>query len=765
MCRMIRLTDVVVYILLTASLCSAQTFDNAAPDSKECPYIQRLIVSTRDGAIVLRFEGDLQLGRRTDVVKRAADQETKFPIAVNQLVVTLNNEAMEDVALTVGPNEKGGVKVFPEHFGASVKIVDGAAELAIPLKRVAYSPLDVLADVNAIYYINEAMVGTTGRNLFSAAGGKPVRVKIDSLPAKPDVPEATELKAIKLSPALATLAWRTNHRTTAEVTLRAKGQAEQTVRQELYTAAHQMVIPNLQPNTEYVARVTGEDFADRKVKSASKTFQTPPMPPMEQRDAWLRVEGKYIVDSAGRPFPLGGYSQYMGEYWWDEFPRFGTTALTARYFRAQGFNVCRLGLVEHEPGHWSDSIMREGSTFEKYGGPAGYVKKFVRPLVDQIVGEGVYVIIDWHDSYKLDKGKIEKIGQFWETCAKEFKDEPGVAMYQLLNEPCFVDGQNRPDLAGRLRDITKDYIARIRKHDKRHILLVSDWNSGWGWATEGQWSPVNFDPGDPKGQVVYSRHIAQEHTNDAFMIGGADNVADRWNVPMFFDEVEMGVLLPPRMMGWFFDFLSRNPRKYGFAIWVAGQYPTEQLEQFSAFAQTYLPPAPLPVRGEKPIVDWWRVTKAAESTVNVRQKDGTEVKRFVYRYALPKDLPAGDYGLLVEGAAPGTAVEIAVAPADDREKWMGTWLGVTEGVAWHRMVIKAGTSAVNCAVYFHALKPFVEVVIRTDCELLRPCCKDEGKNRTELQIFRLNPKHQMPVPNKLQPGKKLYVDLAQPAAG
>ncbi|MBN1553292.1 MAG: cellulase family glycosylhydrolase [Phycisphaerae bacterium] len=750
--------------LFACALCSAQTFDNAAPDTKECPYITKMIASTRDGWLVLRFDGDLRLGRRTNVVKRnmVGIETSTFPIAVNQLVVTLNNEALDNCSLTVGPDQNNTLKIFPEISGVQVKVLDGGVELTIPFKSVQYSPLDILADVNSIYYINKDMVATTGRNLFSATEGKPVRVKIDSLPEKPDAPEAAELKAVKVSPALATLAWRTNNRATAEVTLRAKGQAEITAQQNLYSHKHRIVIPNLQPDTEYIARATGEDFAGRKTKPASLTFRTPPLPPMDKRDAWLAVEGKFIVDSAGRPFVLGGYSTYMGEYWWDEFPRYGTQALMARYFRTRGFNVCRLGLVEHEPSHWSDSIMRDGSAFEKFGGPAGYVKKFVRPLVDQIVGEGMYVIIDWHDSYKLDAKKIRAIGDFWEACAMEFKDDPGVAMYQLLNEPCFVDGQNRPDLAGRLREITKNYIERIRKHDKRHILLVSDWNCGWGWATEDQWSPVNFDPGDPQGQIVYSKHISKEHTNDAFMIGGMDNVADKWNVPMFFDEVEMGVLLPPRNMGWFFDFLSRNERKYGFAIWVAGQYPEEQLEQFSAFAQTYLSVSPLPVRGEKPIVNWWRVTNPAVRTVNVKRKDGGETQKWVYRYKLPKEFPAGDFGLLAEGAAPGTTVEIAIAPADDPEKLMGTWLGATEGVTWRRMTIKAGVSAVNDAVYFHALKSFVEVVIRSESELIRPCCKDDGKDRTELQLFQLNPKHRMPVPNKLQSGKKLFVDLTAP---
>ena len=129
----------------------------------------------------------------------------------------------------------------------------------------------------------------------------------------------------------------------------------------------------------------------------------------------IKVEGKYIIDAAGRPFPLGGYSCYVGEYWWNEFPRYGTPALTARYFRSLGLNACRLGLVEHREKWWAASIMQDGSAFERYGGPAGFVTDFLKPVVEQIADEGIYVIIDWHWTYGLKNRELEAIGQFWEA--------------------------------------------------------------------------------------------------------------------------------------------------------------------------------------------------------------------------------------------------------------------------------------------------------------------------------------------------------------
>ncbi|NLX04256.1 MAG: cellulase family glycosylhydrolase [Phycisphaerae bacterium] len=725
--------------VLTMSVCALAgetvTIVNAAKDSKESAYIERLVVTTTDATLVLRFEGALDVGREMDAVK--ANTNDKFHHADNQLVVTLSNEALEEFALTVGPDAAGTLAVFPDK--AALKVVEGAVELAIPLELVRYSPVQVIAEMYALYYGSEQMLATEGRNLFSAEGGDPARIEVASLPVKPDAPAVEDLKAAEVGPNSVSLAWRTNNRTSAHVTVEAEGEASRTIEEAYRTDGHRLTIADLRPETAYVAKVSGEDFAGRQAEPKAIEFRTTAVDAKAVKDdPWLRVQGKYIVDSTGKPFPLGGYSHFVGEYWWNEFPRYGTTAMTARYFRSMGYNACRLGLAEHQPGGWSASIMKDGSAFELYGGAEGFVKKFVRPLANQIMDQGVYVIIDWHDTYGMDAEKIEKIAQFWEACAAEFADEPRVAMYQLYNEPCFKDGQNRIDLAPRVREIMKDSITRIRKHDKRHIILVSDWNCGWGWATESQWQPVNFDPGDPQKQIVYSKHISKEHTTEAFMVGGVDRIADKYNVPIFFDEVETNGLLPPRETAWFYDFLWNNPRKYGFLTWVCGQYPHQHQRVGSAFAQAYLPRPPFTERGEEPIVGWRRIGDPQETKAG---------EWWFYRYTLGEALPAGDYGVVIECASTDTAVAIAVAPADDRTKLLGTWLGPPGGTQWYNWSITEGQNGVNGAVYFHALEPFVEIVLRTTKELATTYrTEDVIRDWREIQLIRLNPAHQMPVP-------------------
>ncbi len=751
------LTIVVLFSFILTQTTPAQTVVNGAKDTKEAPYIQRMVARTADKTLYLRFEGALKLGRTPGGIK-PGEMKTPYHHAVNQLIVTINNEAAEDLSITVTADGAGkGLKIIPPQV--SFKVDDKGAELAIPFAMINFSPIEVNAESYTLYFGNEQMVCTEGRNLFSGPEGRPVRIEIPGLPVKPETPVIHDVKVAEVGPNSVSLEWGVNNRTNTQVTLETAGQPGRVIEEAYRTTRHRLTAADLEPDTPYTAKISGRDFANRLAGVKEISFRTKKNDTAGKQDAWLHVKGKYIVDSAGKPFPLGGYSCYVGEYWWNEFPEYGTPALTARYFRSMGFNVCRLGLVEHKPNHWSASIMNDSSAFQRYGGPAGYVKQFLRPIVDQITNEGIYVIIDWHYTYGegpdskggMSNQDIEKLGRFWEEVAREFCNEPRVAMYQPINEPVFVEGSNRPDLGPRLRAIYKDYIAKIRKHDKRHIIMVSDWNCGWGWATESQWRPVNFDPGDPSRQIVFSKHIAREHLTDAFMNGGVDRVADKYGIPLFFDEVESSGFMNSRETGWLYEFLNRNPRKYGFAIWVIGQYPWHFPREASAFAQTYLPKPPFGGTGEPPIVQWWRLKNPTADTVTlVNTKD----KRWVFRYKLPEELPAGDYGLVVESApAEGMTIQIAAVPSEDRTKLMGTWLGPPGGVEWAPCGVRG--NAVQDALYFHAVKPFVEVVIRTDKDIKET---DPVKNWTEVQIFRLNPKHQMPAPNV----RRLYVELNRP---
>lgn len=711
---------------MAAAADGPQVFPNVAKDSKESPYIQKLVATTTATDLVLRFEPNPDVGRKNDVLQIANNQKCHH--ANTQLIVTLNNEAMEELSISVGLDDAGKLKVFPSD-AATMAIDDKGINVNIPLKKVQFTPVFAIAETLSLFYTAEnVMVAGEGRNLFATKDG-PAKITVAGLPVKPDKPEIKDLKVTETTSASATVEWTTNNRTDATVQLSTAGQSAQNINQDFRTRRHKLMLTDLQPATEYQAVVSGTDFAGRSAAPVTVKFRTETAKPMKGKsNAWLRVKGRYIVDAAGKPYPLGAYSQFPGEFWWNEFPRYGTMALTARYYRNLGLNACRLGLCNYMPGHWSAGISREEDLFKKWGGMEGFVKNFLRPIANQIMDEGMYLIIDWHWTYGMTPEYIEQIAQFWEACAKEFKDEPRVAMYQLLNEPCFKDGANRPDLAPRIRDITKDMIQRIRKHDKRHILLVSDWNCGWGWATESQWAPVNFDPGDPEKQIVYSKHISKEHCTDAFMIGGVDRIADKYDVPIFFDEVESSGLMSGKDHLWFYQFLAKNPRKYGYATWVAGQYWSDFASVTAAFAQSYFA-RPGFAEDTHPVVKWWRITEPAVT------KSANETR---FTYTMPQRMAQGDYGILIDDQENTRRCQLALKVRKDSPKLIGAWLGAPNEARWLDCPQRTyGESAIPNATFFPAIESFDQIVLKTDATFKTP---------PGIQIFRLNPRHQMPLP-------------------
>jgi len=157
--------------------------------------------------------------------------------------------------------------------------------------------------------------------------------------------------------------------------------------------------------------------------------------------------------------------------------------------------------------------------------------------VRAVINHGMYAIIDWHGLGDDDLAFLwGELIPLWEHIARRYKDEPGVAIYELWNEPvCGYQAGARG-----LRVWYREAIRAIRAIDRRHIILVTDWNMGWGWALESMWAPhgrlIDIDP-LPNNQIAYSKHMASisEKRGDG---KNADNFSRKYNVPVFWSEVE-----------------------------------------------------------------------------------------------------------------------------------------------------------------------------------------------------------------------------------
>jgi len=148
----------------------------------------------------------------------------------------------------------------------------------------------------------------------------------------------------------------------------------------------------------------------------------------------------------------------------------------------------------------------------------------------------MYAIIDWHGYENQHAFLYSELIPLWTSIAQRYKNEPGVAIYELWNEPKCVGKAG----ADSLRTWYKNAVDAIRKIDTQHIIMVSDWNAGWGWAIESMWAPhgtlIDIDPLSKK-QIVYSKHMSaiNERKGDGV---DADNFSRKYNVPVFWGEVE-----------------------------------------------------------------------------------------------------------------------------------------------------------------------------------------------------------------------------------
>lgn len=241
---------------------------------------------------------------------------------------------------------------------------------------------------------------------------------------------------------------------------------------------------------------------------------------------WLQVKGRFIVDSTGKPFRLLGHGIppiNPGEW-------YGKTAdQIAADYKAKGCNSMRVAFYRNNDyDQTRDQIRQLG--YEKF------IDTWIAPQVRAVISQGMYAIIDWHGYQNGLDFLYDELIPLWEHIARRYKDEPGVAIYELWNEPvCGYEAGARG-----LRAWYREAIAAIRAIDRRHVILVSDWNAGWGWAIEPMWAPhgklIDIDPLRPN-QIAYSKHMGpvNEKRGDG---KNADDFSRKYNVPVFWGEVE-----------------------------------------------------------------------------------------------------------------------------------------------------------------------------------------------------------------------------------
>ena len=158
----------------------------------------------------------------------------------------------------------------------------------------------------------------------------------------------------------------------------------------------------------------------------------------------LKVSGTALTDEHGKTVILRGMS-FGWHNWWPRFYNDKAVAWLAK--------------------DWKCSVVRAAMGIEPDGGymkdPAGAITK-VEAVVDAAIGNGIYIIIDWH-SHNINRKESK---DFFSKMAQKYGKYPNV-IYEIFNEP---DQESWADVKAYAAEV----ISTIRTFDTSNIILVGN---------------------------------------------------------------------------------------------------------------------------------------------------------------------------------------------------------------------------------------------------------------------------------------------------
>ena len=477
--------------------------------------------------------------------------------------LTLQFEGSNTVPWTVQVRgTANGIEVTPATVAAAV--ADGAVELAVPLELVKDNPLRLIVRSSIIYFASEQQAGYEGSDRLPDSGA--LTILVQGVAPDTTAPTLAEARVENVGAEHATVLWQTQEAANTELVLTTEGQPATRHQKPWLRRDHHVYLRSLQPSITYTASLTSTDLAGNTSLAQSLTFTTLESNPsvLELGDCWLHVEGRYIADATGTPFKLAGYGQSMRPCYTAGLTlmSLGNFGDWAEFAKRRGMNAFRIGLSPQAA--WEGVADADFSQFT-----ADHIEQVLDPQVQALKRNGMYAVIDLHDIWKVSEEEwYRRIIPFWEAVARRYCHEPWVAIYELYNEPYHDEVGLSPAAGPIFRRWFRDCIQAIRAIDTRHIIMVSDWNAGWGAATESMWAPIEFRPDEPYDQVVFSKHIAKDHCTTEFLTAYVDDVSEKWDVPIVVGEFELGgEFMDEASFRLYQEWLRDNPGNYGWFGW------------------------------------------------------------------------------------------------------------------------------------------------------------------------------------------------------
>ena len=261
---------------------------------------------------------------------------------------------------------------------------------------------------------------------------------------------------------------------------------------------------------------------------------------------------KYFVGEDNQPVNLFGMARCQSCAVHSEDPVYGGVDGICRHFKNLGCNFIRLAVdvrtSSGERGQHADYIEECGGYNDK--GIYAFIDKYVAPEVEIIKQNGMYVMLDLHEyppSELDDTGIVDYAYShyipIWRGFAEYFKDESAVAVYEIWNEPYPADIsqalKDGPEWIRRIREFFFDAVKEIRKTDRRHIIMVSDYNAGWGMAWDNCWKDYCHSVDECKN-TCFSIHLSDRQLEKEApeYLEWLLKTADENNVCLLYGEVE-----------------------------------------------------------------------------------------------------------------------------------------------------------------------------------------------------------------------------------
>ena len=463
-----------------------------------------------------------------------------------------------------------------------------AIEIKLPINILKSSPARFRITLQAI---NKEQKNTVGREAsFHMPPNGWMSFQIPDLPELKSSPKILK-QYKKISNGELIYNFKMNNKCDYSATLfRTNGKIQQNITNDHPQRQIRISFDNI-PASKYYAIIKFKNIAGKQYVFKSKTIKVNARK-ANKKSLFLSVRGKYIVDYSGKPFKLVGMARCQYHERSEEI-QIGPLDKQLAHYKKLGMNCIRLAIYPNR--HHSRKINLQKGDINKF------IDKYIAPEVQKIIDAGMYVILDDHRISNTLEQAYANI-PLWEALAKRYKDEPRIAVYELWNEPYLLPKGLSPASAKDIRKWYKDCIKAIRKHDKKHIIMVSDWNAGWGDATKSMWTPVNFRPDVPYNQVIFSKHMSKDHCNEQFIKNCLDSVANRWNVPILIGELELeGDLQTSKDLKRLLKILSKSRNKYG--VWFWRPHPDKSIfaDIWSPWAKKYASKIPKEFYKNKPV--------------------------------------------------------------------------------------------------------------------------------------------------------------------